>query len=224
MLWGQTVVTLGCIHLFDSVWAAPLYSPGACSPNKAGDWRYVPRGYSPLITHVCPPFRLSIVYVWMRIFPNYAPLVSNFPHSCRMKVFWRSPRPLEITNIKKQVLSLSDTDVTKWGSVNVFPMLQDTKPLGHLSAVTPSVINPSSHSRHLHNFLACSHSANEQVPRYGPRKLDAMLLKRPARRPFEPVHVSTRNFSKTSFKINPPIRAHRPLGNLRVPVHLPLSV
>ena len=142
MLWGQIVVTLDCIHLFDSVWAAPLYSPGACSPNKAGDWRYVPRGYSPLITHVCPPFRLSIVYVWMRIFPNYAPLVSNFPHSCGMKVFWRSPRPVEITDIKEQVLSLLDTDLTKWGSINVFPMLQDTKPLGHLSAVTPSLINP----------------------------------------------------------------------------------
>ena len=177
MLWGQIIVTLDCIHLFDSVWAAPLYSRGACSPNKAGDWRYVPRGYSPLITHVCPPFRLSIVYIWMRIFPNYAPLVSNFPHFCRMKVFWRSPRPLEITDIKKQVLSLSDTDVTKWGSIKVFPMLQDTKPLGHLSAVTPSLTTHLTHPNY-RTFLTRSHSSNELVPRYGPRKLDAVFAQK----------------------------------------------
>lgn len=64
--------TLGCIHLFDTVWAAPLYSPGAHSPNKEGDWRYVPRGYTPLITYICPPFRLTIVYVRTPILPNYA--------------------------------------------------------------------------------------------------------------------------------------------------------
>jgi hypothetical protein len=73
VLWMYVLVkdsTLGCIHLLDTVWAAPLYSPGAQSPNKEGDWRYVPRGYTPLITYICPPFRLTIVYVRTPILPN----------------------------------------------------------------------------------------------------------------------------------------------------------
>jgi hypothetical protein len=66
--------TSGCIHLSDSVWAAPLYSPWARSPHKAGGGLTLCSERLLPCPAFCPPFCFTIVFVWRLTFPIMPPL------------------------------------------------------------------------------------------------------------------------------------------------------